>query len=273
MVMVVANVYDLEGTTVEKIDLPAVFSEKLRGETVKRAVLAQQSSLRQRYGADPLAGKRSSAHYEGKRHRRFTMMNREMARMPRIHGKGVMPALSFTARIVPHATKGRKAHPPKASKIFEKKINKKERRAAIKSALAASANIKIVQKRHKTKESPIIILDDFESLSHTKDVRRTLEKIVGDEIKRCEKRKIRAGRGKTRGRRYRKKHGPLIITASTCPLLKASRNISGVDATTVNNLNAELLAPGAHPGRLTVISKKALETIKKKFGDTGDRKK
>ena len=61
--------------------------DTLRQEKIKKAVLALQSSKRQRYGANPLAGKRSSAHYHGKRHYRFTMMNREMARISRIHGK------------------------------------------------------------------------------------------------------------------------------------------------------------------------------------------
>ncbi|MCQ8904714.1 MAG: 50S ribosomal protein L4, partial [Methanothermobacter sp.] len=34
-----------------------------------------------------------------------------------------------------------------------------------------------------------------------------------------------------------------------------------VDVVTVENLNAELLAPGTHPGRLTVFTRSAIEKL------------
>lgn len=265
MIIMKSKVFDLNGNVVEEVDLPPLFSAPLRAETIKRAVLAQQSARRQRYGADPLAGKRSSAHYHGKRRYRFTMMNREMSRIPRIHGKGA--TMPWRARIAPHAVKGRKAHPPKASKLWEKRINDKERRAAIRSALAASARIELVKQRHRVAESPVIFVNDFESLKRTKDVHSALEKILAEELKRCAVRKERAGRGKTRGRRYAKARGPLIITSANCPAIKAARNIAGVDATSLQNLNAELLAPGAKAGRLVVMSRQAIDAASEKFGD------
>ena len=42
---------------------------------------------------------------------------------------------------------------------------------------------------------------------------------------------------------------------------KAFRNLSGVDVTTANNLNTELLAPGGDPGRLVVFSKAAVSAL------------
>lgn len=124
-----AHIYGIDGKRAGEVELPALFSAHVRADVIKRAVLAQQSARRQPYGTDPLAGKRTSAHYHGSRHYRFTMMNKEMSRMPRIHGK--VGYMMWTARFAPHAVKGRRAHPPKAEKIWLQKVNVKERRLAI----------------------------------------------------------------------------------------------------------------------------------------------
>ncbi|MEM7827221.1 MAG: 50S ribosomal protein L4, partial [Candidatus Aenigmatarchaeota archaeon] len=76
------DVLDLEGKPIGKIELPKVFEEPIREDLVLRAVLSSQSKRRQPYGPDPMAGKRTSAHYHGVRRTRYSMMNREMARLP-----------------------------------------------------------------------------------------------------------------------------------------------------------------------------------------------
>ena len=261
--IIMPKVYDLEGKEVEEVKLPKVFSYAYRPDIIKKAVLASQANRRQPYGLDPLAGKRTSAHYHGKRKYRWTMMNKEMARISRIHGK--VGYLNFVARFVPQATKGRRAHGPKAEKIWSQKINDKERKTAIKSALAATANMELVKNRgHKIQNQmlPIIIVDSAEDIKKTKDVRNFLEKIgLKSELERCAIKKVRAGKGKMRGRKYTKKKGPLIVTSKNCSLLKAARNIAGVDAVAVNNVNSELLAPGTHAGRLLIITKSALNKL------------
>jgi len=75
--------------------------------------------------------------------------------------------------------------------------------------------------------------------------------------------KIRAGRGKMRGRRYKVKKGPLIVVSHVCPLLKTAANIPGVDIVEVNNVNAHVLAPGADIGRLTLFTEAAVERLAK----------
>ena len=40
-----------------------------------------------------------------------------------------------------------------------------------------------------------------------------------------------------------------------------ARNHAGVDVVEVNNVNAELLAPGTHAGRLTIYTKSAIEKL------------
>jgi large subunit ribosomal protein L4e len=258
-----AKIYDLEGKHAGDIELPHLFSTPFRPDVIKRAVLAQQSAVRQPYGTDPLAGLRSSAHYHGSRHYRYTMMNKELSRIPRIHGR--IGYMAFRARVAPQAVKGRRAHPPKATKVWTQKINQKERNLAIMSALAATARHEIVSARGHLVESPVIFIDDFESIKNTKKIMEMLEKIMPKEIERAEEKKVRAGRGKMRGRRYRKKKGPIVILTKNCPAIKASRNVPGIDAVSVANINAELLAPGAHAGRVLITTKSALEAMEKRF--------
>jgi large subunit ribosomal protein L4e len=260
-----ANVYDMSGKKFEEITLPKLFSTPFRPDVIKKAVLAQQSSARQPYGSDPLAGKRTSAHYHGSRHYRFTMMNKETSRMPRIHGKSA-GRYNFTARFAPHAVKGRRAHPPKAEKIWARDMNDKEKQLAMMSALAASANLELVSKRgHKTNEVPIIFSDEFEGKSKTKDVITLLAMIIPKELERCSQKTVRAGKGKSRGRKYKKKKGPLIISGSNCKMLKAARNIEGVDAVSASNINTELLAPGTQAGRIVIFTKSAIKKLEEKF--------
>lgn len=257
------DVLDLEGKTKEKIDLPKVFSEQVREDLIRRAVLASMSKNRQPYGTDPEAGQRSSAHYHGYRRHRWTMMNREMARMPRVHGK-VSPHLMWRPRIVPQTRKGRVAHPPKVEKIWELKINRKENRKAIHSAIAATAIKELVEKRgHKfSKELPIVVEDKIQELKKVKEVIDFFVKIgLVKELERIQEKKIKAGRGKMRGRKYKRKVGPLIVVTEDKGIGKAVRNLSGVNVCRVKNLSAAYLAPGTMPGRLTIWTESALKKL------------
>lgn len=259
------NVFDLEGKPIEKIELPKVFSEPIREDLILRAFLATQSKKRQPYGVDIMAGKRTSAHYHGKRRYRWTMMGREMARMPRLHGK-LSPHLMWRARFVPQAKGGREAHPPKVEKIWEQKINKKERKKAIRSAIAATVCKECVLGRgHKVKEIkelPLIIENKIQEISKTKELVEFLKKIgLEKELERIKKRKIRAGKGKRRGRKYKRKIGPLIIITEDKGIGKAVKNLPGINVCRVENLSAEFLAPGAMPGRITLYTKSAIKKL------------
>ena len=66
-----------------------------------------------------------------------------------------------------------------------------------------------------------------------------------------------------RGRKYRRKLGPLITISKTCYAEKAAGNIPGVEIVQVKHLNANLLAPGTHAGRLAVWTKSAIEILGK----------
>jgi large subunit ribosomal protein L4e len=261
------KVYDIDGNVLEEIEVPEFLRTEYRPEVIKKAVVFSQSSKRQPYGADPLAGKRTSAHYHGRRRReRWSMMGRGMSRMARIHGK--VGYLLWRARFVPQAVKGRRAHPPKAEKNWIKKINKKELLLAVKSALSAIRNVNLVKKRgHKFEENmtlPIIIDDKIEKIKKTKEVVNILNKLgLAKEIERCKIKKIRSGKGKMRGRRYKKKKGILFIVSEDCDLKKSARKIPGVDVIEAEKIkeSIEELAPGAMAGRLTIITKSALQKL------------
>ncbi len=258
-------VYSLEGKQEGEVDLGEVFSNDLRLDLILKGFIAEQSVLRQPYGTDPLAGKRTSAHYHGRRAIKHSMMNREMARAKRIHGTGY---LHMTARFVPQATKGRAAHPPKVERVWEKKINKKERLKALLSALSAVSNSSLVITRgHEAsgfKHLPIVFDDKFEELKSTKKVLELFNLLgLSSELERTSEKKIRAGKGTMRGRKYKKKKGILIVVGEDRGIGKAARNIPGLDVSTSKNLNVSLLAPGGNPGRLTVFTKSALENVKK----------
>jgi large subunit ribosomal protein L4e len=259
-----ADVIDMKGNKKEQISLPKIFSEPVRPDLIKRAVLSSQSNRRQSYGPNWMSGKKTSAHYHGYRRHRYTMMNREMARLPRLHGKTV-GFLYHMAKFVPHAKSGRTAHAPMPEKVWNQKINDKERQKAIRSAIAATAVKDLVQARgHRIGEMqvPIIVEDSLQSVKKTKDIVAFLSRIgLESEMVRSSERKVRSGRGKSRGRKYRKKSGPIFIVSDDKGIGKAVRNIPGADVCRVSNLSAEYLAPGTKPGRLAIFTKSAVEKL------------
>ena len=157
-----------------------------------------------------------------------------------------------------------------------KRIPKKEARLALFSAIAATASKENVASRGHAIEDvpqiPLIVTDSIESLTKTKEVEEAF-KILGvlSDINRVKaSRNIRAGKGKRRGRRIKQALGPLIVVAENKGLAKAASNLPGVDVEVVKNLNAEMLAPGTHAGRLTLWSKNAIEQLDKLYGGKGE---
>ncbi|RYJ14464.1 50S ribosomal protein L4 [Halogeometricum borinquense] len=243
-----ATIRDLNGDDAGTLDLPEVFETAYRPDLIKRAVLAAQANRKQAYGADPYAGMRTPAESLGS--------GRGMSHDPRENGR---------ARRVPHAVSGRKAHPPKAEKDQGKEINKKERKLAVRSALAATTDAELVAERgHRFDEDldlPLVVSDDFEDLVKTKEVVSLLESLgVHADVEHSEdNKKVRAGQGKARGRKYKRPKSILFVTSEEPS--KAARNLAGVDVATAANVNAEDLAPGTHAGRLTIFTESAVEEV------------
>jgi len=140
---------------------------------------------------------------------------------------------------------------------------------ALFSAIAATASKEIVARRGHSIEDvpqiPLVVSDEYAALKSTKDVEEALTKVgVLSEIFRVrESRKVRAGRGKSRGRKMKQAVGPLIVVAENRGIAEAARNIPGVQVATVAELNVEMLAPGTHAGRLTIWTSGAIEELGK----------
>jgi large subunit ribosomal protein L4e len=247
------TVRDLDGEPVGDLD-SEVFDPVVRPDLVRRAVLAAQANRKQDYGADPRAGFRTTAESFGS--------GRGMAHVPRTNAGG-----QSAGRRVPQAVKGRKAHPPKAEKDRTKDINDKERKKAVRSAIAATADgDRVAERGHEFAdgvEFPVVVSDAFEELNKTQAAVDAFESLgVYADVERAEAgRSVRSGRGKRRGRKYRTPASVLVVTSSAAGPSRAARNLCGADVATATQVNAEDLAPGGEVGRLTVFTESALEEV------------
>ena len=254
-----AQIFNLEGKPTGKTNLPSVFDTPLRPDVIKRAVLSIQSHRLQPQGRDPMAGKRTSAESRG--------TGMAIARVPREKGGGGKAAFA------PGTVGGRQAHPPRSEARVTKELPKKEKRLALLSAIAATAQKETVAARGHEVESipefPLIVEDSLETLTKAKDVESVLASLglISDVSRVRESRKVRAGKGKYRGRKMKQAVGPLIVVAENKGLMDSASNLPGVDIVTVKNINAELLAPGTHPGRLTLWTNGAIGQIEKLYGE------
>ena len=258
--MATIKTYTLKGkASKESVDLPSQFDTPYRPDVIKRAVLAVQSRRRQPHGVDELAGKKNTAQSWQTGHGR--------SRMPRIKGSGTGAANK--AGFAPGTVGGRVAHPPEARKVIIERINKNENRLAIRSAIAASSNPEFVKARGHRVDNvpsiPLVVSSKLESLATTKEVHETMIALgLGDDLERASNgRSIRAGKGKMRGRKMKIPKSLLIVVGTDSGISKAARNIPGVDIAEVHGLNAELLAPGTHAGRLVVWTTSAINRLEK----------
>ncbi|MFC1723959.1 50S ribosomal protein L4, partial [Nanoarchaeota archaeon] len=222
------------------------------------------------YGADPRAGKKCSAELSRRRRKYRGSYGHGISRVPRKILSRAGTRLNWVGAFAPGTVGGRRAHAPKASKIWTKKINIKERRKAIRSAIAATmVKTLVTEHGHRIPDAyPFAVSTDFESLSKTQDVKKALLALgFKDELIRTDNPKIRAGKSRLRGRKYRKKTGPLFVVGDDCPLQKSAKNIAGIQIVKASMLNAELLAPGCVPGRATLYTESALEKLKSLFSN------
>ncbi|MCL2033011.1 MAG: 50S ribosomal protein L4 [Methanomassiliicoccaceae archaeon] len=251
--MAQTNVYSVKGEVSGTIDVPEVFSSEYRPDIIKKAILAAAANKRQPYGPAERSGMRHSVSTWGK--------GRGVARVQRLHD-------GRRATESPNNVTGRRAHPPRPERKWEQKVNKKELRVARFSAIAATGCADCVRERgHQFDDSvsfPIVIDDEFQNIASTSEINDVFDSIgIGYDVERAkEGRKIRAGRGKMRNRRYRTPTSILIVVSDRdAPVFKGAKNLPGVDIESVSTLNAGILAPGGDAGRLTVYTRSAIAEI------------
>ncbi len=258
-------IYSAEKKQEGKIQLPPQFDEPVSPALIARSVITIQLNKRQPYGAKPGAGTRVSAQVSRRRRKYRGSYGKGISRVPRKVMSKRGAQFRWIGALMPGTVKGRRAHPPKSYEETFRKINKKENRKAIRSALAATITQGLAAKRGSIAPEgyPFAVSDSITTIDKTKVIKAALEKLgFKQELKRTTKKTLRAGKGKARGRKYDTKIGPLIVVAEKCPLQKSAANIPGLEVVTLNSLNAELLAPGAVPGRLAIFTSSALEKMK-----------
>jgi len=258
------EVYDINGASKESIELPKLFKEQVREDLIRRAVLAEETLKLQPQGHFVLAGMNTTARYYG-------AMNEYRA--GRHTGRAIRPRQKLgggrqgDVRRIPSAVKGKRAHPHKIEKTLLEYINKKEYQKAIRSAIAATAEPRFFKNKKVEAKMPIIVSDDIQSIKKTADVVKLLEKLkLGADLEKSKKPQLRKGLRRLANRRHFRKSA-LIIVNEDKGIVKAARNIAGVDVCTLDSIRAKLLAPGGVPGRITIWSKSAVNNVEKKIAE------
>lgn len=251
------RVYSMEGEPLRTIELPAVFRTEVRRDLIRRAVTAFQANRRQTYGPGQRSGMKHSVRWSGKGH--------GVSRVPRLRD-------GSTGAQAPGTVGGRRAHPPHLEKSWAKKLNERERHLARNAALAALRDATIVSARgHRFDRSlslPVILEDAIETLEPedgaTREGLAILERLgLRDDVVRAKDgRHVRAGRGKMRGRRLRQPTSLLVVVKEPAKVRRLFGNLPGVQVVSPAGLNAEVLAPGGDPGRLTMFSEAAIEILR-----------
>ncbi|MBU3906931.1 MAG: 50S ribosomal protein L4 [Nanoarchaeota archaeon] len=256
------DILSIEGKKIKEIDLPSYFHQPIREDLIFKVL--ETKKTKQPYSPSPVAGKQHSASgiVQHRRHVWKTSYGHGISRVPRKIMSRRGSRFNWVGAEISSTVGGRRAHPPKIiSMINTKKINKKEDRIAFVSALSATANEKEVTKKYErlTKldnRLPLIVESKITSLK-IKGLIDSLKKILGDGLFEIAipKRKIRAGKGKARGRKYKKNAGLLLVIGKDEKL-----KIKGIEVKNANNLSVMDLASG-RPGRLTLYTENAIKNL------------
>lgn len=248
--------------TSSQLALPAVFSAPVRPDLVHSVFTRVNKNKRQAYAVSEKAGHQTSAESWG--------TGRALARIPRVGGSGTHR--SGQAAFGNMCRGGRMFAPTKTWRRWNIKVNHNEKRYATASAIAASAVTSLVLARghrvEQVKELPLVVSNEFESVKKTKEAVAVL-KAVGahkDVVKVIKSKKLRAGKGKLRGRRFTQRRGPLVVYSEDNGIVKALRNVPGVETASVKHLGLLQLAPGAHLGRFIVWTQSAIESLDSIYG-------
>jgi large subunit ribosomal protein L4e len=251
------NVFSDAGEASGSLALPAVFTAPIRLDVVQQVHKSMAKNRRQAYAVAKNAGEQTSAESWG--------TGRAVARIPRVSGGGTQR--SGQAAFGNMCRGGRMFAPTKTWRKWHVKINQNQKRYAVASALAASALPSLVLARghriEEIQEVPLVVSNAAESVTKTKVAVELLKSIkaYNDVVKVSNSRKIRAGKGKMRNRRHRQRRGPLVVYNNDEGIVKAFRNIPGVETCSVQALNLLQLAPGGHVGRFIVWTEGAIAAL------------
>jgi|UniRef100_A0A2N9IWQ7 large subunit ribosomal protein L4e len=263
----VATIQSLEGDmatdSTQTLPIPDVMKASIRPDIVNFVHHQISNNKRQPYAVSKKAGHQTSAESWG--------TGRAVSRIPRVPGGGTHRAGQGAFGNMCRG--GRMFAPTKIWRRWHRKVNVNLKRYAVVSAIAASAIPSLVLARGHRIESvpefPLVISDSAESIEKTSAALKVLKQIgaAPDADKAKDSHAIRPGKGKMRNRRYINRKGPLIVYGTEgAKLVKAFRNIPGIDIVNVERLNLLKLAPGGHLGRFVIWTKSAFEKLDSIYG-------
>jgi large subunit ribosomal protein L4e len=257
-----AKLLDINGKEKSTISLPKCFSQKIREDIVGKVLEVKKTQ--QPYAPSPVAGKQHSASGVLIHQRKVwkSQYGRGISRIPRKIMSRRGSQFNWVGAEVSNTRGGRRPHPPKIlSMINTKKINKKEEKIAICSALSATTNGEIIMKRYerldqKINNLPLIVESKITSLK-VKDLISSLKKILGKDLFEVaiKKKNVRSGKGKLRGRKYKSNAGLLLVTGK-----KEDVKTNAIDVRHSENVGVTDLAKGG-VGRLTIYTEQAVEEL------------
>ena len=261
------KILSIDGKSKGEINLPKCFSQEIRKDIIAKVLEAKKT--KQPYAPSPVAGKQHSASgiIVHRRHVWKSGYGRGISRIPRKIMSARGSQFNWVGAEIPSVRGGRRAHPPKVlSMINTKKVNKKEMKIALASALSATANSKEVSKKYerlkdeKIGNLPLIVESKFVSLK-TKELLSSLKKVLGEKLFEVaiKKKTVRAGKGKLRGRKYKSNAGLLLVVGE-----KEELKTGAIEVVRVDNLGINDLAKGGI-GRLTIYTENAIKKIGEKL--------
>ncbi|KAM7208717.1 Ribosomal protein L4 domain containing protein [Naviculisporaceae sp. PSN 640] len=241
--------------------LPKVFSAPIRPDIVKHVHTGMAKNKRQPYSVSEKAGHQTSAESWG--------TGRAVARIPRVSGGGTHRA--GQAAFGNMCRSGRMFAPTKVWRKWHVKVNQNQKRFATASALAASASAPLLMARgHQVANVPEVpLVVDSQAVKGIAKTKAALELLkalgAGADVEKAKaSKKLRAGKGKLRGRRHRQRRGPLIVYSTETDgreFIHGFRNLPGVETCPVDALNLLQLAPGGHLGRFIVWTSAAIKEL------------
>jgi large subunit ribosomal protein L4e len=193
-----------------------------------------------------------------------------IARLARIRGQGFSRA--GQAAGVAGVRAGRVAHPPESWKVIHKKINKKERRLGLFSAIAATAQKDLIIGRgHRVEgipDFPIVCSNNIELITKARDLLKVLVAFgLADDLSRAGRPKKKAATYKGKGTRHAGTCA-LIVVRKGSNILKLSNSIAGVDIKSIESLSVLDLVPGSKPIRLTIFSRGSLDFLERSISQS-----
>ena len=252
-----SQVLDLSGNKLKTIDLPEVFSARIREDLAQKYY--ETSKKFAPHSPSPTAGRRSSASgtISHRRHEWKGHYGKGVSRVPRkaIWRRGEQ--FYWIGAEVNMARGGRAVHAPLLIRRSFK-INDKEILAAIHSALAATTQINYVKMRYEglrdaDVDLPLVIASPLNEIK-SRQVIEFLRKVLGNKFEiALKQKKVRAGKGKLRGRKFKSNAGLLLIKASN-----EKAKMSGIEIKSARDVEIGDLYP---LGRLTLYTEHSLKEL------------